>query len=86
MGYIKINVQRIGTKEDLKCWEDRMMTKGKCWNKFCLGIYEQEELVGAYVTKEGNDKMVYLVPLCLVCYKDGDLHDILVNDNHLLLV
>ncbi len=85
MSYVSIKVKEIATAEDLKRWEDHMLEKSKCWNKFCLGIYEEKQLHAVYVTKDGNPDDTYLTTLCEDCIKDISAHDILVNDSHLMI-
>lgn len=36
MGYVKIKIKSVASRDDLKLWEDRMLEKAKCWNKFCF--------------------------------------------------
>ncbi len=85
MDYVKVKVVEVGTKDDLKFWEQQMLQKGKCWNKFCIGGYTNEELVGVHVCIGDNIEERYLVPLCKECCRTNDLDDILVNRDHLLI-
>ncbi len=85
MSYVKVKVLEIGTKDDLKYWEAQMLQKGKCWNKFCIGGYTKEELVGVHVCVEDKPEERYLVPLCTECCRTNDLNDVLVNKDHLLI-
>ncbi len=85
MSYVKVKVLEIGTIEDLKYWEGQMLQKGKCWNKFCIGGYANEELVGVHVCLEDKTEERYLVPLCTECCRTKDLNDVLVNKDHLLI-
>lgn len=85
MGYVKIKVKSVASQEDLKIWEDRMLEKAKCWNKFCLGLYGIQELKAVQVVKEGNEDNTFLTTLCEDCIKNTADYGILVNDKHLTL-
>ena len=85
MGYVKIKIQQTASWEDLKKWEDRMLEKAKCWNKFCLGIYGENELQAVHVIKEGEDDNTYLTTLCDDCIKSSTDFEALVNENHLIV-
>ena len=85
MGYVKIIIKDVASPEDLKKWEDRMLEKAKCWNKFCLGIYGENELRAVHVIKEGEPDIIYLTTLCEDCINDVAAHDLLVNDKHLMI-
>lgn len=85
MGYVKIKVFEEGSAEDLQRWKDHMMEQPKCWNKFCYGCYDKENLVAALVVKEGNEVLKYITCLCRDCINDKYGEDILVNENHLMV-
>jgi hypothetical protein len=85
MGYVKIKVEKVASREDLKMWEDRMMEKAKCWNKFCLDIYGENELRAVHVIKEGENENTYLTTLCEDCIKDTADYNLLVNMSHLVV-
>ena len=85
MSYIKIKVKRVISHEDLGRWEEHMLEKAKCWNNFCLGIYNDNELRAVHVKKEGNSDNVYLTTLCEDCIKNLVDYELLVNENHLMV-
>lgn len=85
MGYVKIKVEKIASREDLKMWEDRMMEKAKCWNKFCLDIYGENELRAVHVIKEGENEKTYLTTLCEDCIRTTADYGVLVNESHLIV-
>lgn len=85
MGYVKIKIQKVASQDDLQRWEDRMLEKAKCWNKFCLGIYGENELRAVQVIKEGDDNNVYLTTLCEDCIKSSKDFEALVNESHLIV-
>lgn len=85
MSYVKIKVKKMGTLADLQLWEDHMLEKPKCWNKFCLDIYSEDELRAVHVFKEDNPDTIYLTTLCEDCINDVAAHDVLVNENHLMM-
>ena len=85
MAYVKIQLQDVATPEDLQRWEDRMQEKAKCWNKFCLGLCDDQELQAVHVTKEGDEDNTYLTVLCKDCIEETSDNGILVNENHLIL-
>ena len=85
MGYVKIKVKNVASQNDLKIWEDRMLEKAKCWNKFCLGIYGKNELRAVSVMKEGDDENTFLTTLCDDCIKSSQDYDTLINETHLMV-
>lgn len=85
MGYVKIKIQKVANQDDLQRWEDRMMEKAKCWNKFCLGLCCEHELRAVYVVKEGNENMTFLTTLCEDCIKTTTDYGVLVNESHLIV-
>ena len=85
MGYVKIKVLEKGSAEDLKRWKDHMMEEPKCWNKFCYGCYEQEDLHAFHVTKVDNNSNLYITTLCNDCVAEISNNDILVNESHLMV-
>lgn len=86
MGYVKIKIQQTASREDLQKWEDRMLEKAKCWNKFCLGIYGENELRAVHVMKEGDDENIYMTTLCEDCIKSSKDFEALVNESHLIVL
>lgn len=85
VSYVKIKIQRVASHDDLKKWEDRMLEKAKCWNKFCLGVCDDHELRAVYVVKEDNEENIYLTTLCEDCIKETADYGLLVNEKHLIL-
>ena len=85
MGYVKIKIQQTASRDDLQKWEDRMLEKAKCWNKFCLGIYDDNELRAVSVIKEGYEENTYLTTLCDDCIKSSQDYDTLINETHLMV-
>ena len=85
MGYVKIKIQDTATLEDKHRWEDHMQEKAKCWNKFCLGIYDENEIKAVHVVKEGTIVNTFLTTLCEDCIKDSADYEVLINDNHLMV-
>ncbi len=85
MGYVKIHIKQVGSIDDLKRWENHMLEKPKCWNKFCLGLCCENEIRAVYVFKEGNDDNVFLTTLCEDCIKETADYGILVNESHLIV-
>ena len=85
MGYVKIQIKDVAKPEDLKRWEEHMLEKAKCWNKFCLGIYGEHEMRAIHVVKEGEPDTIYLTTLCEDCIRDTAAHDVLVNEKHLMI-
>ena len=85
MGYVKIKIQKTASREDLQRWQDHMLEKPKCWNKFCLDLCDEHDLRAVYVTKEGNEEMSYLTTLCEDCIKTTADYGVLVNENHLMV-
>ena len=85
MGYVKIKILKTASKEDLQRWEDRMMEKAKCWNKFCLGICAENEMRAVHVVKEDNPEIIYLTTLCEDCIKTTADYGVLVNEKHLIV-
>ena len=85
MGYVKIKIHKTASQEDLQKWEDHMLERAKCWNKFCLGLCDEHELRAVHVTKEGNEDMTFLTTLCEDCIKTTADYGILVNENHLMV-
>jgi len=85
VSYVKIKIQPVASHDDLKKWENRMLEKVKCWNKFCLGVCDEQELRAVHVTKEGDEENTYLTTLCEDCIKETADYGILVNEKHLML-
>ncbi len=85
MGYVKVIIKSVAGQDELKRWEDRMMEKAKCWNKFCLGLCDNHKLRAVYVTKDGDEENIFLTTLCEDCIRDTTDYGILINDSHLIL-
>lgn len=85
MGYVKIKIQQAASLEDLLKWENQMLEKAKCWNKFCLGLYGEHELRAVHVVKEGNEEQSFLTTLCEDCIKTTTDYGILINEKHLIV-
>ena len=85
MGYVKIKIQKTASHDDVQKWEDRMLEKAKCRNKFCLGLYGENELRAVHVVKEGNEEHLFLTTLCEDCIKTTADYGVLVNENHLIV-
>ena len=85
MSYVKIKIQKVVSRDDLRNWEDYMLEKAKCWNKFCLGLYGEHELRAVHVTKEENDELTFLTTLCEDCIKTTADYGVLVNEKHLIV-
>lgn len=85
MSYVRIKVKEIGIPEDLLRWEEHMQEKAKCWNTFCLGCYEADELQPVYVEKEDVDGITYLTILCKDCISSKTDNGVLVKDTHLMV-
>jgi hypothetical protein len=85
MGYVQIIIKDVASRENLQRREDRMLEKAKCWNKFCFGIYGENELRAVHVTKDGELDTMYLTTLCEDCIKDIAAHDVLINEKHLMI-
>ena len=85
MGYVKIKIMNVASRYDLQKWENHMLEKAKCWNKFCLGLCDEHELRAVYVTKEGNEEMSFLTTLCEDCIKTTADYGVLVNEKHLIV-
>lgn len=85
MGYIKIKIQKTASQDDLKKWEDHMLEKAKCWNKFCLGLYSDNELRAVHVVKEGDEVNSFLTTLCEDCIKTTVDYGVLINDIHMIV-
>lgn len=69
MGYVRIKIQKVASQDDLQRWEDHMLEKAKCWNKFCLGLCGEHELRAVHVVKEENEELSFLTTLCEDCIK-----------------
>ena len=85
MGYVKIKIKDVGSPEDLQWWEEHMLENAKCWNKFCLGLYDHHELRAVHVFKEGDKDNTYLTTLCEDCIMGNANYGLLVNESHLIL-
>ena len=85
MGYVKIKIQKVVSQDYLQRWENTMIEKAKCWNKFCLGLYGEHELRAVHVVKEGNEEQTFLTTLCEDCIITTTDYGVLVNENHLIV-
>lgn len=85
MGYVKIKVIENGTAEDLQRWKEHMLEEPKCWNKFCFGCYEKDDLKAVHVIKVDNQTSSYITTLCTDCVSEKSNNDILVNESHLMV-
>ena len=85
MGYVKIKIQNTASQEDLQKWEDHMLERAKCWNKFCLDLYDEHELRAVHVAKEGNEELSFLTTLCEDCIKTTADYGVLINEKHLIV-
>ena len=85
MANVRIKIQDVASQDDLQRWEDRMLEKAKCWNKFCLGLCDEHELRAVHVTKEGNEELSFLTTLCEDCIKTTTDYGVLVNEKHLIV-
>lgn len=85
MGYVRIKIHKVASQDNLQKWEDTMLEKAKCWNKFCLGLCDEHELRAVHVAKEGNEEMSFLTTLCEDCIKTTADYGVLVNEKHLIV-
>ena len=85
MSNVKIKILDVASQDDLQMWEDRMLEKAKCWNKFCLGLYGEHELRAVHVVKEENEELSFLTTLCEDCIKTTTDYGVLVNEKHLIV-
>ena len=86
MGYVKLDVIGVGTEEDMNHWKEWKLEKPKCYNKFCYGTYEPENVICAHVHKADDPDKEYIVPLCKDCCDYTGELDILVHESHLMIV
>lgn len=84
MGYVKIKIQKVASQKDMQKWEDLMLEKAKCWNKFCLGLCSEHEVRAVHVAKEGHEELSFLTTLCEDCIKTTADYGLLVNETHLI--
>ena len=85
MANVRIKIQDVASQDDLQRWEDRMLEKAKCWNKFCLGLCDEHELRAVRVVKEENEELSFLTTLCEDCIKSSKDFEALVNESHLIV-
>ena len=85
MGYVKIRILNTARQDDLHKWENRMLEKAKCWNKFCLGLCDERELRAVHIVKEGNEENTFLTTLCEDCIRTKADYGVLVNEKHLIV-
>ena len=84
MGYVNVEIKTVASSDELRRWEDFMLEKAQCWNKFCLGLHDEHELRAVHVVKKGNDNAAFLTTLCEDCIKHTSDYGILVNEKHLI--
>ena len=49
MSEVNIEIKGVADCEDLKKWEDHMLSKANCWNQFCDGLYSENEIRAVHV-------------------------------------
>ena len=62
-----------------------MLSKAKCWNQFCDGLYSENEIRAVHVVKEDNTDTTYLTTLCEDCLKYTRSYGILVKEKYLMV-
>ena len=85
MANVRIKIKDVASQDNLQKWEDHMLDKAKCWNKFCLGLCGEHELRAVHVVKEENEELSFLTTLCEDCIKTTADYGVLVNENHLIV-
>ena len=63
MANVRIKIKDVASQDNLQKWEDHMLDKAKCWNKFCLGLCGEHELRAVHVVKEENEELSFLTTL-----------------------
>ena len=85
MSEVNIEIKGVADCEDLKKWEDHMLSKAKCWNLFCDGLYSENEIRAVHVVKEDNTDTTYLTTLCEDCIKYTRSYGVLVDEKYLMV-
>ena len=85
MSEVNIEIKGVADCEDLQKWEDHMLSKAKCWNQFCDGLYCENEIRAVHVVKEDNADITYLTTLCEDCIKYTRSYGILVKEKYLMV-
>ena len=85
MSEVNIEIKGVAGREDIQRWEDHMLVKAKCWNKFCDGLYCENEIRAVHVVKEDNTDTTYLTTLCEDCIKYTRSYGILVKEKYLMV-
>lgn len=62
-----------------------MLEKAKCWNQFCDGLYNENEIRAVHVVKEDNTDITYLTTLCEDCIKYTRSYGVLVKEKYLMI-
>ena len=81
----RIEIKCVAEREELQRWEDHMLEKAKCWNRYCDGLYSENEIRAVHVVKEENADITYLTTLCEDCIKYTRSYGILVKDKYLMI-
>lgn len=82
---VNIRIKKVASQNDIHIWEDHMLDKARCWNKFCLGICNDNEVRAVQVEKEGNTENTFITTLCEDCINSTSSLGILVNESHLMI-
>ena len=85
MSEVNIEIKGVADCEDLLKWEDHMISKAKCWNQFCDGLYSENEIRAVHVVKEDNTDTTYLTTLCEDCIKYTRSYGVLVDEKYLMV-
>ena len=85
MSEVNIEIKGVADCEDLQKWEDQMLSKAKCWNQFCDGLYSENEIRAVHVVKEDNTDTTYLTTLCEDCIKYTRSYGVLVDEKYLMV-
>ena len=81
----RIEIKDVAEREDLQRWEGHMLEKAKCWNQYCDGLYNENEIRAVHVIKEENPNHTYLTTLCEDCIKYTRSYGVLVDEKHLMV-
>ena len=85
MSEVNLEIKGVADCEDLQKWEDHMLSKAKCWNQFCDGLYSENEIRAVHVVKEDNTDTTYLTTLCEDCIKYTRSYGVLVKTKYLMV-
>ena len=85
MSEVNIEIKGVADCEDLQKWEDHMLSKAKCWNQFCDGLYSENEIRAVHVVKEDNTDTTYLTTLCEDSIKYTRSYGVLVDEKYLMV-